>query len=102
MRGRAGHEGLIPLDTCPLHYISVTPAELINLNESETYVFTSTRSAACLCSPAPAVPSPPEQICRTSICLADATAQCSNSAEFCTEQTGSQVTKNITSGYFSK
>ena len=51
------------------------------------------RCAACLFRPAPAVLCHPEQLCRTSICLADARAQCSNSAEFCTEQTGSYATK---------
>ena len=55
--------------------------------------FQQVRCAACLFCPALAVQSPPEQICRTSIYLAGAEAQRSDSTEFCTEQTGNQASK---------
>ena len=57
----------IPPDKCPLRYVSVTPAELIDL--TPVYVLTSTRSAALhICSvPAPAVRNPLEQLRRTYI-----------------------------------
>ena len=46
VRGRGGREGLFPLDMCPLHFVSVTPAELIGFTFTLVYVLTSSRSAA--------------------------------------------------------
>ena len=56
-----------PLDTCPLHYVSATPAELIGF--TVVYELIPTRFTALrICSvPAPAVRSPPTQMRRTSI-----------------------------------
>ena len=57
----------IPLNMSPLCYISATPAEVIGF--TLVCVLIPTRSGALrICSiPAPAVRSPPAQICRTSI-----------------------------------
>ena len=57
--------GQVPLDTCPLHSVSATPAELIGF--TLFYMLISTRSAALR------------------ICILN--------SEFCTEQTGSQARK---------
>ena len=46
VRGWAGRKGPFPLDTCPLHFVDVTLAELIGFTFTLVYVLTSTRSAA--------------------------------------------------------
>ena len=86
-------EGLFPLDTRLLRCVSAMAAELIGF--TLVYVLIFSRSTALrVCSiPAPAVRSLLEQILYLLLNLADAGARRSNSAEFCTEQTGSQAPK---------